>query len=66
MTFEQFVRSWELRESKTQRLGQFFCNTYVKGTMPELFYEVDERAAKRKIIAYLKQYQYWPNMPHPV
>lgn len=75
MTYDEFIRRWESNHKQNQRLGQFFCNTYVKTPEPELFYcgplhdlfyEVEERAAKAAIIDYLKQYQYWPNMPEPL
>ena len=50
-------------QGKHQRLGQFFCNNYVKYSWPELFYEEDRDVAIRRITTYLEHYQYTDVLP---
>lgn len=48
------------------RLGQYFCNEYVKYSWPELYYEEDNRKAIRMITTYLTHYQYENELPAKV
>lgn len=56
-----------LRKQKpeAQRLGQYFVNTYIKGSWPELFY-ADEAKALPMIVEWLDAYQYHDHLPSPV
>lgn len=53
-------------EGAHQRLGQFFCNKYVKYSWPELFYEEDPSKAVKAITIYLTHYQYIDTLPLPI
>lgn len=54
------------RTSPSVRLGQYFCNTYIKGSWPELFYEEDEEKAAEIIRTWLVDHQYTDTMPPKV
>ena len=51
------------KEGGNQRLGQFFCNKYVKYSWPELFYEEQTDVAIRRITVYLTHLQYIYELP---
>ena len=48
MKFEQWLT--QAKQNQHERIGQQFCNTYVRGSWPELFY-ADNDKAKTLIIA---------------
>lgn len=52
--------------ARSVRLGQYFCNTYIKGSWPELFYEEDEEKAAEIIRTWLVDHQYTDTMPPKV
>lgn len=45
------------------RLGQRFCNRYVKGSYPDLYYCEDDRASAQMIDTWLKDNQYESELP---
>jgi hypothetical protein len=47
------------------RLGQRFCNMYIKGSWPELFY-ADEAKASANIEQWLTDSQYTEELPQPL
>lgn len=46
------------------RLGQLFCNDYVRHEWEELFYEESDEAAVALITEYLVNMHTYPNLPH--
>lgn len=48
------------------RLGQYFCNTYIKESWPELYYEGDHEKAKAMIAEWLERHQYTEVRPQPI
>ncbi len=63
MKFEQWLT--QAKQNQHERIGQQFCNTYVRGSWPELFY-ADNDKAKTLIIEHLQSLHYWPDMPCPL
>lgn len=45
------------------RLGQRFCNEYIKGEYPELFYMKNDEKAKDLIEKWLNDHQYTQSLP---
>jgi hypothetical protein len=69
MQFENindFVAFHKANVKDQQRLGQRFCNTFIKGAWPELFYETDEAVALFKIDLWLVDNCYFNAMPLPI
>lgn len=54
----------KIQENSTSeyRLGQYFCNTYIKQSWPELFYANDERA-ESLIRTWLEENCYTDTLP---
>jgi regulator of replication initiation timing len=48
-----------------QRLGQYFCNTYIKNSYPELYY-ADLRESIRRIREWLDLHCYYTELPQPI
>lgn len=46
-----------------QRLGQFFCNNFIEGQWSYLFYMEDDMFARRVIAGYLRDHQYYEELP---
>lgn len=58
-TLADFIRlHHRLKNTDHQRMGQRFVNMYVKGPMPDLFYEADDMKSVDKIMAWLTTYHY--------
>lgn len=51
------------KRAPTLRLGQYFCNTYIKGSWPELFYEKNDNKAAEMIRVWLADHSYTDSMP---
>ena len=62
-----FVQKYQ-RDAQTsgQRLGQYFCNCYIVGNWPELYYEKEEWQAKLMIEDWLANNHYFDSLPQPV
>ena len=52
--------------TEDQRLGQYFCNTYIKQPWPELYYEEDGETAFDMIAEWLQDNQYYDKLPEKV
>lgn len=64
MKLSCWLNQFEQREFKDERLGQRFCNMYIRCSWPDLYYEEDEAKALALITQYLIQLHYYPNVPH--
>nr|DAH57286.1 MAG TPA: hypothetical protein [Caudoviricetes sp.] len=51
---------------KTERLGQAFCNDFIKQPWPELYYEEDVNKAETEIYYWLCDNQYIEQLPQKV
>lgn len=60
---EWFNHYWEKR-SKYERLGQAFCNDYIRHSWPELYYCTDVCKCQTIIENWLYEYQYYKDMPN--
>jgi hypothetical protein len=47
-----------------ERLGQAFCNDYVRCSWPELYYCENEEESLEMIVDFLVQHHYYPMVPH--
>lgn len=47
------------------RLGQYFCNLFIKESTPALYYEGDDAKAGALIREWLERHQYTDNLPRP-
>lgn len=45
------------------RMGQYFCNKYVKESWPQLFYCTDDEQSKQMIKEWLTRYCYESELP---
>lgn len=59
----KFINYHKSQQYDRQRLGQRFCNMYIKGTWPELFYQINETAAARMIDTWLTDNHYSDCVP---
>lgn len=62
MNYVEWYVNWK-NNRKTERLGQAFCNDFIKIPWPELYHCVDDERSGQIIYYYLTDHQYWPNMP---
>lgn len=46
-----------------ERLGEAFCNDFIKQSWPELYYCQDDEKSLALIVDYLVDCQYYPNVP---
>lgn len=66
MTYQsEALKQLRREKPKNQRLGQYFVNTYIKGSWPELFY-ADDAKALPMIAEWLEAYQYQECLPSQV
>jgi hypothetical protein len=66
MTTEAYAKFLSLHNARKQdklRLGQRFCNMYVKESWPSLYYTEDETLAKALINGWLANYHYYNALP---
>lgn len=64
-TFEEWLSDWRKNcKNKNLRLGQHFCNQFIRISWPELYNETNDTIAKVLIIQWLKQHHHWPYVPH--
>lgn len=56
------IKKWKTHGGG-QRLGQFFCNYFVKESMPDLYHQQDKEKAKEVIREYLLRHQYFDKAP---
>jgi len=54
------------KENRHERLGQYFCNRYIKQPWPELFHETDTPTAANMIEEWLANNQYTDTMPQKI
>lgn len=66
MKLSCWLNQFEQREYKGERLGQRFCNEYIKYPWPELFYEKDYEKAVALITEYLVKLHYYPMVPNKI
>lgn len=61
----KILRDFEIEQKKvpSYRLGQHFCNKYIKGQWPELFYCEDRQKGLIMIEKWLKDNCYQNDMP---
>lgn len=62
----RFVLLHETRAKDGLRLGQRFCNMYIKKPWPELYYVTDKAAALRIIDAWLTDNHYTLTLPKEI
>lgn len=64
-TCAKILRDFEIEQQKvlSYRLGQYFCNMYIKGQWPELFYGEDRQKNLIMIEKWLKDNCYQNDMP---
>lgn len=64
-TCAKILRDFEIEQQKVMsyRLGQHFCNLYIKGQWPELFYGEDRQKNLIMIEKWLKDNCYKNDMP---
>jgi hypothetical protein len=64
-TCAKILRDFEIEQQKVMsyRLGQHFCNMYIKGQWPELFYGEDRQKNLIMIEKWLKDNCYQNDMP---
>lgn len=65
MTYGMWVE-YSVMKKCNQRLGQWFCNNYIKGQWPELFYCTDTSEAEAMIQEWLEDHQYINQEPPKV
>lgn len=49
-----------------ERLGQAFCNDFIKASWPELYYQEDYEKAMAMIVEWLVATHNYPLLPHKV
>lgn len=54
---------WKVKVKPLERLGQAFCNNFIKSPWPELFYEENETKAEVMIKEWLTNNHYYATMP---
>lgn len=47
------------------RLGQYFCNLFIRESWPALYYEADDAVASALIFEWLERHQYTDDLPEP-
>lgn len=62
MTYYEWYNHWKLNRPH-ERLGQAFCNDYIKQPWPELYHCTSDERAGQIIYYYLTDHCYFPNMP---
>jgi hypothetical protein len=64
--FDKFTELYKSDPSAPHlRLGQFFCNLYIRESWPELYYEADDSKAAALICDWLERHQYTDSLPKP-
>lgn len=63
MKLSYFINEWK-QANNSLRLGQHFCNEYIKCPWPELYYCEDTEKSISMIVEYLVTLCYYPYMPH--
>lgn len=61
MTYYAWLQDY-FQNRKSERLGQAFCNDFIKGPWPELFYETDLKKAEAIIGKWLLDNHYINDM----
>ena len=62
MTYYTWLQNY-FQNRKSERLGQAFCNDFIKGPWPELFCETDLKKAEAMIGKWLLDNHYMKDMP---
>lgn len=62
---EKFRRLHQ-RNGHELRLGQLFCNRYIRESWPELYYETNPEKALAKIDEWLVKHCYFHELPMPI
>lgn len=65
-SFGEFCRIHFQQKDQSVRLGQRFCNFYIKGQWPELFYEENEQKAAKMIQKWLADNCYFDSLPKKI
>lgn len=64
MQLQQWINlHYKSTEADHLRLGQRFCNTFIKESWPELYYEANDAVAKSMIEVWLDRHQYYTELP---
>lgn len=64
-SFDKLVKEWQT-ENRNERLGQYFCNRYIKKPYPELYYEADYFTTAWLIAQWLVDHNYQEELPQKV
>lgn len=64
-SFDQLLNKYAV-ENRSERLGQFFVNQYIKGPWPDLFYMADHEFAAHLIKDWLTDHNYEDKLPQPI
>lgn len=62
----KFLHYHKFNQYDNQRLGQRFCNLFIRHEWTELFYQINEAEAARLIDKWLTDHQYTDNLPVPL
>jgi hypothetical protein len=65
MIYRVWFLDWRANR-KGERLGQAFCNDFIKGSWTELYYEEEEHIAEELIVDYLVTLCYYPETPSKI
>lgn len=60
---DTLYNTWSSLPNRSERLGQYFVNRYIKGQWPSLFYEEDTQKAYETIHRWLEDNHYWYTLP---
>lgn len=64
--FEEFKEMYaRAHDAEHLRLGQYFCNLFIRESWPELYYEADDAEANALICEWLERHQYTDALPDP-
>lgn len=64
-SIEQLLKEYKIY-GRGERLGQYFCNRYIKKPMPELYYQENSGIALGIIRNWLQMLDYRDELPMPL
>lgn len=66
MTINEWFNDFWNNRSRYERLGQAFCNDFIRHSWTELYYCTDLCKSQRMIENWLHQHHYYTDMPSKV
>lgn len=60
------LMSMYYKDSREERLGQFFCNRFIRGPWEFLYHMEDHGLARQIIAGWLKDHQYYETLPEQI